>query len=304
MKKILVAVLALVLLTAGVSAAFFEKTVDFADGTFSDVAANAWYAKDVQSSYEFGLVNGVGGGKFDPNGTVTVAQAVALATRFNAAYNNKTIGSGGEKWYSANIDYAVKNGIMTATQFDNYDRAAKRHEVATLFASSLPEEYFKPLNTVFSIPDVPADKPNHKALMTLYKAGIAMGSDAKGTFNPDSNITRAEFSALINRVAAPGMRLAKTFDKLPREDSFLLADATSMGYTFMNRNFTLPNGWLVDNKNAENFTNGGISAIIGDESKDDYTALYRDFDELKSGRILLEFYGKLCSADDGIYRLR
>ena len=302
MKKILVAVLALVLLTAGVSAAFFEKTVDFADGTFSDVAANAWYAKDVQSSYEFGLVNGVGGGKFDPNGTVTVAQAVALATRFNAAYNNKTIGTGGDKWYSANVDYAVKNGIMTATQFDNYDRAAKRHEVATLFAASLPEEYFKPFNTVFSIPDVPADKPYHKALMTLYKAGIAMGSDAKGTFNPDSNITRAEFSALINRVAAPGNRLAKTFDKMPREDSYMLIDAMGMGYDFDNQRFiNIPSGWVVDNKNMENSTNGQVGRVVGDQNAEDYVLMFKDIDEVKSGRLLLEYYGNMSSKDDGLY---
>ncbi len=301
MKKIILAVIAAAMLALSATAASFEKTQTYSEGQFTDVLSNAWYAGDVKNSYEFGLVNGVGGNKFDPNGTVTVAQAITLAARFSAAYNNETIPSAEGEWYKCYVDYALSKKIMTEGQFDSYDRAAKRHEVATLFAASLPKDYFKPLNSVYSIPDVTTDKAYYNALMTLYKAGVAMGSDAAGTFNPDTNITRAEFSALINRVAAPGMRLAKSFDTIPEDDAFMLVDALGMGYSFDNGRFTIPSGWLYDNKNLENMVKGQQGVATGDNSTEDYTALYRDIDEVKSGRITLEFFGNIFSKDDGIY---
>ncbi len=301
MKKIILAVIAAALLVISATAASFEKTQTYSEGQFADVLSNAWYAGDVKNSYEFGLVNGVGGNKFDPNGTVTVAQAITLAARFSASYNNESIPTADGTWYKSYVDYALSKKIMTESQFDSYDRAAKRHEVASLFAASLPQDYFKPLNSVYSIPDVTADKAYYNALMTLYKAGVAMGSDAAGTFNPDTNITRSEFSALINRVAAPGMRLAKSFDTIPSEDAYMIIDAPGIGYSFDNGRFTVPSGWLYDNKDLENMVNGQQGISSGDVSDTDYTALYRDFGEIKSGRITLEFMGKMFSKDDGIY---
>ncbi len=299
MKKLLTLALTAVLLTASVCASTFNKTQTYSDGLFTDVAPEAWYSADVESSYEFGLVNGVGNNKFDPNGTVTVAQAITLAARFSAAYNNEEIPDSDGEWYTPYVNYATDKNIITDNQFDSYTRAAKRFEVAMLFAASLPEDYFKPMNSVYSIPDVSEDKTYYEALMMLYKAGIAMGSDAKGTFNPDTNITRAEFSALINRVAAPGMRLAKSFDTTPREDSYLLVDATVMGA--VNNSLPLPNGWLCDNKNAEDSKDGMVTSHIVDGDSEEYVALYRDFDEIKSGSIILEHKTTMMSPDNGFY---
>ena len=49
---------------------------------FADVAADAWYAPDVSVIQAAGIVNGVGDGKYDPNGTVTWAQIITILTRF------------------------------------------------------------------------------------------------------------------------------------------------------------------------------------------------------------------------------
>ena len=63
-KIILSAILA-ALLSASASAAF-AKTNTYTDGQFTDVPAAEWYAKEVASTYELGLMNGIGGGLFDP----------------------------------------------------------------------------------------------------------------------------------------------------------------------------------------------------------------------------------------------
>ena len=49
---------------------------------FTDVAADAWYALYVNVIQAAGIVNGVGAGKYDPNGTVTWAQIITILTRF------------------------------------------------------------------------------------------------------------------------------------------------------------------------------------------------------------------------------
>ena len=51
----------------------FKKINTYTDGLFRDVAAGAWYAQDVARAYELGLVDGVGGGKFGPDGNITIA---------------------------------------------------------------------------------------------------------------------------------------------------------------------------------------------------------------------------------------
>lgn len=42
----------------------------------------------------------------------------------------------------------------------------------------------------------------------LYRAGILTGSDANGTFHPQTYITRAEASALVARMAGSANRVS------------------------------------------------------------------------------------------------
>ena len=58
-----------------------------AELAFSDVAADAWYAPYVNVIQVAGIVNGVGGGRYDPNSTVTWAQIITILTRFVKSEN-------------------------------------------------------------------------------------------------------------------------------------------------------------------------------------------------------------------------
>ncbi|WP_304584935.1 S-layer homology domain-containing protein [Acutalibacter muris] len=49
---------------------------------FTDVAADAWYAPYVRVIQASRIANGVGGGKYDPNGKVTWTQILAILSRF------------------------------------------------------------------------------------------------------------------------------------------------------------------------------------------------------------------------------
>lgn len=77
---------------------------------FADVAADAWYAPYVRVIRASGIVNGVGGGRYDPNGKVTWAQIVTILTRFvePQQYTLQHIQYSG--WAEQAIQTAVVNG--------------------------------------------------------------------------------------------------------------------------------------------------------------------------------------------------
>lgn len=56
-------------------------TVPVAAAAFVDVPAEAWYAADVADVQQYEIINGVGDGRFDPEGTLTLAQAITMAVR-------------------------------------------------------------------------------------------------------------------------------------------------------------------------------------------------------------------------------
>ena len=66
------AILTALLLALPVSAAEYT-------GQFTDVPQTAWYYSDVADAYSHGLISGKSDTAFDPDGTLTIAQAVKLA---------------------------------------------------------------------------------------------------------------------------------------------------------------------------------------------------------------------------------
>lgn len=88
--------------------------------------------------------------------------------------------------------------------------AATRAQFAAILARALPAEALTAQNSVpiDSVPDVPASAAG--GIYTLYRAGILTGSDGKGTFNPNSTISRAEVAAIVTRMADKSLRKSIT----------------------------------------------------------------------------------------------
>jgi hypothetical protein len=115
--------------------------------------------------------------------------------------------SGTNPWYKGYVDYAKAEGFLKDGDFDSYTRPITRAEMVKLFAACLPEEIFYELNYVTHIPDVTKDKAYADALYMFYNAGICMGSDIYGTFNPESNIKRSEVAAILSRMMYTAKRI-------------------------------------------------------------------------------------------------
>ena len=154
LAKLLIAA-TLAVTTAISASAAFNKSKTY-EGNFTDVAQNAWYAKEVASAYELGFMDGMSDTTFSPATTVTVAQGITMASRVHAVYNGKTIAEVKDgQWYDMYVKYAKENGIIDENQFDSYTRELKRFEMAELFYDAMPVGYFNAINDVDFIPDVP-----------------------------------------------------------------------------------------------------------------------------------------------------
>jgi len=180
---------------------------------FTDVNENAWYGfnnqKVVGSAFRYGLMKGNSATTFNPTGNITIAEAITMAARVHSIYSiGKDEFVQGNPWYQVYVDYCVSNGIIKNNEFTNYSRAATRAEMAYIFANALPATEFMSQNTVNTLPDVNSETPYYDAIILLYEAGIVGGSDDKGTFNPSSNIIRAEAAAFISRIILPDMRMS------------------------------------------------------------------------------------------------
>lgn len=183
----------------------------YSSSLFTDIDENAWYGANAEGSvkeaFELKIVAGLGNRIFDPMGTLTVGQAIKMAAVVhNIYYGGNGTFIQGSPWYKVYVDYAIEKGIVTEGLFSDYNRAITRAEMARVFASVLPQEVLPSINNIDHLQDVTTSTPYSDSIFTLYSTGVLFGRSTDGTFNPNDNITRAEATALITRLAVPTMR--------------------------------------------------------------------------------------------------
>ena len=190
----------------------FKIANEYKNGQFSDIGSGAWYDESIKTAYQLGIINGNGNGKFDPNGNITISQAIKMACVLHSTYAGDNADfSNGNPWYKPYVDYAVKSGIITADQFSNFDSFATRAEMAAIFANGVPASELSSINNVKALPDVSEDSGYGNQIYLLYRAGVLTGNDSKGTFTPSAYISRAQAAAIITRIAVVSQRHALSF---------------------------------------------------------------------------------------------
>ena len=192
--------------------------------SYVDVSTTSWYFTYVNSATQMGLINGMSSTKYEPEGTLTLAQAVKLAACMNQLYTTGkvTLTNGSSEWYESYAAYARDNGILAGSKptafeigysnvMDEPNKVITRQEYAWIFARALPKEALPEVNRIpdNAIPDVPQTMSAwYDSIYTLYRAGIVNGNDAKGTFNPLSDIKRSEVAAIVVRMMDKSFRVA------------------------------------------------------------------------------------------------
>ncbi|MDI4650251.1 S-layer homology domain-containing protein [Cohnella hashimotonis] len=101
--------------------------------TFTDVAPGSWYSGYILSAKTLiednGYTLGTGNGKFNPNGNITSAEAVALLCKFLGIKPDSST----TDWASAYVKAALEKGILDATSAKGISKtkAATRETVFT-----------------------------------------------------------------------------------------------------------------------------------------------------------------------------
>ncbi|MEL7647477.1 MAG: S-layer homology domain-containing protein [Sedimentibacter sp.] len=220
---------------------------------FTDISTDDWFWGDVESASKAGLLKGKTYSTFDPYGRITLAEAAALVSRIHSIYNgsNETFEhNSDEPWYRVYEEYAVSNGLMKQGEFPDLEKNATRAELAYLFFNALGDEGLPQINSVANIPDVDGSEEYKKEILALYNAGIVMGNDAYGTFNPDESITRAEVSAIVSRAAFENKRLTRILlDEKSRVNIYSTEGSTVTSFSAAGR--YLASEMMKGNKNID-----------------------------------------------------
>ena len=194
------------------------RGLEFKAHSFTD-APSSWYDKALNYVGATGKMNGVGGGRFDPQGTMTRAMAVTILWRMNgepaakAAAGFKDVPA--NAWYAKAVAWAVEQKITTGKSAAVFDPNAPvtREQMASFF-SRLLFSYVDPNN-----PDYVRLKnlspTNLRAILTTYFSDADQISEyallhvaicreiklvrgnADGSFAPLANITRAQGAQML-----------------------------------------------------------------------------------------------------------
>ena len=173
----------------------------------AEVAPNPseWFEIVIEGGEHEKWTDNITGIRFDPSNNNGIYYIDSITF-------SKTSSKANAKWYDMYVNYAIDRKIMAKDAFgaEDFTRNITRAEMCDLLAGALPEDYFTAINDVKGIPDVLRDAKNADIYLMLYRAGILLGSDEKGTFNAQSDIKRSEVAAIINRAALPENRVKGT----------------------------------------------------------------------------------------------
>lgn len=195
MKKIVSIVLSLLLL---------GNMTAFADVNYTDVKESDYFYVEVLFATGKGIINGIGNGEFNPQGILTVAQAIKISACINANHYEKDIEpyDNPNHWADAYYDYAVENGIIKESDFSraDFDKPITRDKLFYIFANTLPDSEYIEINETELAPK----KDMADYVEKLFCAGIVVGNE--NGFELENNITRADTTILISRMCAYSRR--------------------------------------------------------------------------------------------------
>lgn len=176
---------------------------------FTDLDAKAWYHEGVDYALTNGLMNGVGGGKFEPDGQLTRAQLVTVLYRAAGEPDtgkqvNPFTDVADDAWYTKAVIWAANNGIVNGVAKNTFapDDSITREQIAAMLYRYAGAEAAKE-DKLSAFPDAAKVSDWAKeALNWAVASGLINGvADANGTANlePQATATRAQIATILMR---------------------------------------------------------------------------------------------------------
>ncbi|MCR5826027.1 MAG: surface layer protein [Oscillospiraceae bacterium] len=195
------------------------------DAAFDDVTEEDWFFPYIAAGYECALFEGRGARCFDPAAAITVAELATLSARIRAAWDGEVI-TDTQPWSAAPyVDYLRGRDAFDERLTPYLDTQATRAQLAALFAATLPEQCFDARNDALVedalasgdfITDVDDGTPHREQIFWMYRQGLLVGMDERGSYCPAQSTSRAEVAAVVMRIVEPALRLTPDWVVLPR----------------------------------------------------------------------------------------
>ena len=182
-----------------------DSTVTEPTTGFSDVAASAWYADAVKYAVDKGMMNGIGSGKFAPDGTTSRGMIVTVLYRLEgepAVSAASFTDVAADAYYAKAVAWASANGIVTGYgngKFGPNDAITREQFAAILYRYAQYKKYDVSVgeNTnILSFEDAQSISSYAiPAIQWACGAGVMNGSN--GYLTPKSGATRAQAAQLL-----------------------------------------------------------------------------------------------------------
>ncbi len=190
--------------------AVFDDVAQMGGNTFTDVNSGTWCYSGIKTVYNKGIMLGFTDKTFRPGNTVSWAEAIVIAARIHAAYNDNLIEERreGDAWYSPYYRYCVARNMLPSSTpaASGLDQSINRYDLAYIFSRTIEAQDMPNINDG-SIGDLSSIPAYYRASVTLlYTAGIMIGFDSAGSFCGTRTTTRAQISAVISRLIEPALR--------------------------------------------------------------------------------------------------
>ncbi len=176
-----------------------------AENVFSDVPEEHWAAHNIAWCSRYGLMQGVGGGRFGLGEQMSRASYVMTLCRLmgwptqGGETGSFADNQDPQKWYYGAIEEAFSRGVLTRqSEYCRPDEPVTREEMAVMTVRALG---YTTLAGIVSLEESPfADISANQGYITLaYRMGFTKGT-GRFTFNPDATATREEAATMLLRV--------------------------------------------------------------------------------------------------------
>lgn len=178
--------------------------------SFSDVPSTHWAYNDIMMIANKGIIAGTttpvnGVGHYDPSGTVTLGQLLAISTRLVASDYLKTVEATSNHWASKSYQAALESGLISKDDFkeSQLSNAISREDMAYILVQTAKlngETLTTTSGIQNNISDYSSISQSRQAyVMQAYSNGLLAG-DNYGKFNPHDTATRAQIAAVFCRV--------------------------------------------------------------------------------------------------------
>ena len=176
---------------------------------FSDLNTSLWYHSATDYVLSKGLMNGVGGYKFDPNGTTTRAMAVTILWRMAGCLEPKTDSQTdfddveADQWYTKAVRWAASEEIVLGYgngKFGPTDAVTREQMVTMLMRfAAYQQKDTAPRAELTDFKDY--EKVSSYAVASMQWAveyGIIEGYPEDGTIRPQGSTTRVEVAKIVH----------------------------------------------------------------------------------------------------------